>query len=79
MCISLSPLCGDSVVKEYNKRKINSRESMKRRVKLKANNREVNNIVLKANTSISALLLFQDLFQRCGTEAGSLTCASLPE
>lgn len=59
----------------------NSSVSMKNRVKLKASDREVNNIVLKANTSISALpsLLFQAMIQQCGTEAGSLTCASLPE
>lgn len=42
-----------------NKRKRNSSESMKKGEKIKPNNREVNNIVLKANTSISALLLFQ--------------------
>lgn len=52
---------------------------MKKGVKQKASDREVNNIVLEANTSISASLLFQAMIQQCGTEAGSLTCASLPE
>ena len=53
----------DSVVQEYNTRKINSSESMKERPELKANKRDVNNIVLKANTSISG---FQGLQQHWG-------------
>lgn len=43
---------------------------MKERSELKANKRDVNNIVLKANTSISG---FQGLFQSSSTGAGSMT------
>lgn len=78
LCISLFALWGDSVLCGNAMWEKNSSDSMKKEVKLKANNREIN-IVLKANTSISALLLFQDLFQCCSTVAGSLTCAILPE